>query len=554
MADENIAPPETTETEGNQANEIAIPAKKDLATILKEWPLSKKIALVAVCLISIAIFAVIIVQARTANFQLLYANLSPKDAGAVVTWLKGERLDYKLKNNGKDIWIPAEQLYETRLNLASSGLPAGGGVGFEIFDKQSFALTDFVQKVNYSRALQGELARTITSLEPVDATRVHLVLPEKRLFKNQQKSATASIIVTLGKGKTLEKEQVQGIIHLVSGSVEGLSSEEISVIDSKGKILEGTMPEENAQSISVDMLVFQQEIEKRLEKRAQDLLDKTMGYGQAMVRVTANLDFAKVEKTEELFDAEEPVVRSQQIQEESNGEGTGAQGIPGVQSNLQGPDATLGGATASSSKKTSSTINYEISKTISKTINPVGAIKSLSVSVLLADKVIPPKDEESSVTTQTREEDELKNVEKMVASALGLNKERGDIINVTSMAFMETEDDALLAEAMPKNLLYEYLPLVKIGLLSFATLLCYLFLIRPIIKTMKSEVTEHNKTVGELETAAREIKEAKELAAEEAREKELEEIIPDTVITLRNEVMRNHVPTAYIIKNWINEG
>ncbi len=553
MAEENIAQTDNAEIEAEQEKEIEIPERKNLLAVLKEWPTSKKAALAAVAVISVAIFTIIIIQARTASYQLLYANLSPKDAGSVVTWLKGERVDYQLKNNGKNIWIPAEQLYETRLDLASSGIPSGGGVGFEVFDKQSFALTDFVQKVNYTRALQGELARTITSLDPVENTRVHLALPEKRLFKNQQKAATASIIVNLGKGKDLNKEQVQGIIHLVSGAVEGLTPDEVTVINSQGKVLEGTRQENDDQRFSVDMLLYQQEMERRLEKRAQDLLDKTMGYGKAMVRVTANLDFSKVEKTEELFDGEEPVIRSEQSQTESTGS-SGAGGIPGVESNLQGPGAGQTGS-GPSSNKSSRTTNFEISKTVSKTILPVGTIKSLSVSVLVADRVIPAKDEESDVTTETRNEEELKSIETMIASALGLEKTRGDVISMTSMPFMEKPEEELLAESMPTNLLYEYLPLVKIGLLSFGTLLFYFLLIRPIIKTMKTDVTKHNDRITEIEQAAEELKMAKERAKlEDSIDEGEEDIIPESVLTIRHEVMRNQVPTAYIIKNWINEG
>lgn len=553
MAEENTIQTETTEVEIEKAKEISIPKKTNILEVLKSWPLAKKLALAGVTLISIAIFSIIIIQARTANFQLLYANLAPKDAGSVVSWLKGQRIDYNLKNDGKNIWIPAEQLYETRLSLASSGLPSGGGVGFEVFDKQSFALTDFVQKVNYTRALQGELARTITSLDPVESTRVHLALPEKRLFKNQQKKATASIIVTLAKGGGLKKNQVQGIIHLVSGSVEGLSPEEVTIIDSHGKILEGFKKKDDSQMLSVDMLLYQQQIERRLEKRAQELLDKTMGYGQAMVRITANLDFAKVEKTAEIFDAEEPVIRSLQVQEENSGSNNMG-GIPGVQSNLQG---NVGGqkGTAPATSKSSRTTNYEISKTVSKTINPVGAIKSLSISVLLADRIIPAKDEDGQPTTETRSEEELKLVEKMVASALGLDKERGDNINITSMPFMVSQDDLSVAEAMPANLLYEYLPLVKFGLLSFGAFLFYFLLVRPMIKSIKTDVTKHNKTVTELEKAAEELKKAEEKAKiEYETEEDEEESIPDDIITIRNRVIKNQVPTAYIIKNWINEG
>jgi len=548
-----MAEKDIIEKEAPTEEEFNIPERKNLLTLIKDWPLSKKISLAAVTVISIVVFAIIITQARTADYQLLYANLTEKDAAAIVSSLKGQRIDYQLKNGGKNIWIPAGALYETRLGLASGGLPSGGGVGFEVFDKQSFALTDFVQKVNYTRALQGELARTITSLWPVEATRVHLVIPEKRLFRNQQKNSTASIIVTLSKTGKLDKSQVQGIIHLVSGSVEGLNADGVKVIDSTGNVLEGTSKRNDEQLFSVDMLIFQQQLEHRMEARAQGLLDKTMGKGQAMVRVTAALDFAKVEKTEELFDADEPVIRSEQTQQESSGDQNSG-GIPGVESNLQGNTPRTAGNTPPTSR-TSRTTNYEISKTISKTINPIGTIKKLSVSVLLADKIIPAKDETSQPTSESRSENDLKAVEKMVSSALGLDTERGDNINVTSMPFVTTADDQMLTDGVPANLLYEYLPLIKIGLLSLGALLFYFLLVRPLIKTIKTEVIEHNNTVTELEQAVQDMNDVKEQENRKAEVANLaEDSELDAVITLRNKIMQNHVPTAYIIKNWINEG
>ncbi len=542
MAEEAVTTDGAQETiqEEPQQEEIT---KKNLLTLLKEWPLSRKIATGAVAVISILLFAFLIIQARTADYQLLYANLGESDAAPVVEWLKGQRIPYQLKNNGKNIWIPANQLYETRLNLASNGLPNVGGVGFEVFDKQSFALTDYVQKVNFTRALQGELARTISSLAPVDTARVHLALPEKRLFKNQQKTGTASVILSLGKGKSLDKKQVQGIIHLVAGSVTGLEAKDVKVIDSTGIVLDSEANEEKDKFLSVDMLAYQQEVEHRLELRAQDLLDKTMGRNKAMVRVNASLDFAKVEKTEELFDAEEPVIRSEQVDQQSQG-GPSSGGIPGVQSNLQGNIPVQSGGDSTSSKS-SRTTNYEISKTISKIINPVGNIKKLSVSILVADKVIAAT-EEKPETTSPRTTLELESLESMVSAALGLNPERGDKINVLSMPFTESPEDVLLAESLQTNVLYDYLPLAKVALIPFGVLLLYFLLIRPIIKTMKGEVKEHYKTVEELEQEQR----AAEL---EAEEEELSEIVEDAAVVLRREVMKDSTPTAYLLKNWIQE-
>ncbi|TKB10296.1 flagellar basal-body MS-ring/collar protein FliF [Desulforhopalus sp. IMCC35007] len=519
--------------------------KKNLIQLVQGWPLSRKVATGAVLVISIALFALLIIQARTVDQQLLYANLPMNDASQVVEWLKNQKIDYTLKNGGKDIWIPANQIYQTRLDLAANGMPTGGGVGFEIFDKQSFALTDYVQKVNYTRALQGELARTITSLAPVESTRVHLALPEKRLFKNQQSSGTASVIVTLVPGKHLDQQQVQGIIHLVAGSVTNLDPENVKVIDSNGVVLELEKKKDESQIFSGEMLEFQQEVEHRMEMRAQALLDKTMGTDNAMVRISATLDFSKVEKTEELYDGEEPVIRSEQVNEELSGSETDG-GVPGVESNLQGN--VFGENTAGpTDTKTSRTTNYEISKTISRIINPVGTITKLSVSVLVADRVALDADGKVKEVTP-RSEEELKSIEEMVASAIGIVAERGDVINVISMPFVAQKEEAITAGGEGESSLYQSLPMIKYGLIALGALLIYFLLIRPVVKTMKGEVKEHYKTVEQLE------REQKLLQQEKVEPELPVEPVDDTITQLRREVNQNQVPTAFIIKNWIQEG
>lgn len=523
--------------------EVFRPERKNVITLVQEWPLSKKIVTVTVLLVSVVLFAFLIIQARTADQQLLYANLPMNDAGSVTEWLKSQKIDYTLKNGGKDIWVAADKIYQSRLDLAANGLPTGGDVGFEVFDKQSFALTDYVQKVNYTRALQGELARTITSLAPVESTRVHLALPEKRLFKNQQKDGTASVIVTLVPGKGLDQAQVQGIIHLVAGSVTDLTPDNVKIIDSNGVVLEAEEKSSEDDLLSVDRLAFQQEVEHRMEMRAQDLLDKTMGMDNAMVRVSATLDFAKVEKTEELYDSEEPVIRSEQINVENSGtETTG--GIPGVESNMQGNQLGQNNA-ALPANKNSRITNYEISKTTSKIVNPIGSITALSVSVLVADKI--QLDGEGNLLSATpRTPEELKSIENMVASAIGLVAERGDIINVLSMPFVDPKQTAAAGEPAADNLLYQYMPLIKYALIGLGILMIYMILLRPVLKTVKSDVQQHNKTVNQLEQ--------EQLRLLEAEPVEPMPPIDDAISALRREVHQNQVPTAFILKNWIQEG
>ncbi|WP_028579370.1 flagellar basal-body MS-ring/collar protein FliF [Desulfogranum japonicum] len=517
---------------------------QNFVSSIKAWPLPRKIALGAVAAISIALFAFIILQARSANYQLLYGSLSEADAGAMVEWLKGQNIPFQLANNGKNILIPSELVHETRLGLASSGLPQGGGIGFEIFDKQSFALTDFVQKVNYVRALQGELARTITSLGPVENARVHLVLPEKRLFKNQQKPSTASVTIKLLPGRRLGESQVNGIVHLVSSSIEGLTQENVTVIDQNGNVL--TRPADSGLlgNLSPDMLQFQLQVEQHLEERAQALLDKALGQTNAMVRVTATLDFAQTEKTEEIFDPEEPIIRSEQLVEEKSGSEI-VGGIPGVQSNLQGNTTQAAGATPPSSRSQRTT-NYEISKVISKTINPVGTVQKISVSVLVADKVTPAA-EDAPEKIEPRSEAELAAVEKMISSALGIDPTRGDTIEVTSMPFMAPTDFAD-TQSQVASTLYQYMPVIRWVLLFLAGLIVYFLLIRPVIKTLQGEAEEkHMKTVEEMEAEQEE-------KARLTEEQELEELIlKDPVLRVRRAIDQNPVFSAHILKNWIHE-
>ena len=523
-----------------------------LVATVAAWPWSRKIALMTVTMLSIGLFAFIIMQAKTADYQLLYGNLTETDASAMTQLLKAQNIPYQLSNNGHNILVPTKSVYETRLSLASAGLPQGGGVGFEIFDKQSFALTDFVQKVNYSRALQGELARTIASLAPVESARVHLALPEKRLFKDQQKQATASVIIKLAPGRRLSEAQIEGIVHLVSNSIEGLSPEQVTIIDQNGNVLSRLGGKGLSGNLSPDMLEYQMQVEQRMEERAQALLDKSLGAKNALVRVTAALDFARKEKTEETFDPEEPVIRSEQQSDEKSGSESVSGGVPGVQSNLEG-QAGQGGAApptgqanqiaaaTPTSSKTQRTTNYEISKVVSKTTSPVGTVSKLSVSVLVADKMTPAKDKEPT-KTEPRSEAELKALENMIASALGLDKARGDKIEVTSMPFLASEESAGTEARADK--LHQYMPFIRYSLLLLGGALLYFFIIRPVMNTLKRDVTRHYKTVEQMEAEQRYAG---------FRDADMATKPNDPLIKIKRDVETDPVFNAHVLKNWIQD-
>lgn len=521
-----------------------------LATV-NAWPLGRKLATVAVLVITVALFTYLFIAAKTADQQLLYANLQPESAAGVIDWLKGQNIRYSLKNGGKDIWIAADNIYETRLELAAGKLPAGGGVGYEVFDKQSFALTDYVQKVNYTRALQGELARTIASLEPVESARVHLALPEKRLFRDQQRPATASVIVSLKPGKRLDKRQVQGIANLVAGSIPELEPKNVKIIDSKGVELVAEDEENSDKSLTLDMLKLQQEVEGRLEMRAQDMLDRTMGADKAMVRVAATLDFSHSEKTQETYDGDDPVIRSEQVTNENTSPTNVVGGVPGVQSNLESQGGTASSGQNAINAKTSRITNYEISKTLNKTTLPVGAISKLSVSVLVADKMEVKEGGKAPVAVP-RTPEELKEIENMVRTAVGMVSARGDQINVSSMPFVAEDSKADQGEtAGSAASYYQYLPFVKMLAVPLAALFIYLIFVRPMIGAMRggSEV-KHYRTVSELEE-----EQMRRIGGQQLDEEEEGETDPDDEIArIRDEVLKDQTAAAHIVKNWIQEG
>ena len=308
------------------------------------------------------------------------------------------------------------------------------------------------------------------------------------------------------------------------------------------------------------MLEYQAQVEQRMENRAQTLLDKSLGPKHAMVRVSATLDFSQTEKTEEKFDPEEPAIRSEQLSEEKSGsEVTG--GVPGVQSNIEGNANQTAGATPPSSKSQRTT-NYEISKVVSKTINPVGSVSKLSVSVLVADKVIPGKDKQPP-TTEARSAEELKTLESMVASALGLDTKRGDKIEVTSMPFLEGAEGGSDEEAS-SNRLYQYMPFIRYGLLLIAGVLLYFLMVRPLMKTLSRDVTAHYKTVQEMEAEqarasggagarGRGTGPGDALVGGAAYREAMESNSTDPLDKIRRGVQTDPVFTAHVLRGWIHD-
>ncbi|MDA3904195.1 MAG: flagellar basal-body MS-ring/collar protein FliF [Desulfuromusa sp.] len=517
----------------------AIAEKKNMLDVITQWSLARKLSLLGATAVSILLFSLIIMQSQVADYSLLFANLPSRDAASVVEWLKGEKIPYRLEDAGRDILVPADKVYEARIELAGSGMSAGG-VGFEIFDKQSFGMTDFTQKVNYRRALQGELVRTITSLVPVESARIHLALPEKRLFREQQQQATASVIIKLSSGRSLKESQLQGIVHLVAGSVEGLDAENVTVVDSSGKVLSKSSSDEMAGPMTPGMLNYQQTMEQRLEVRAQSLLDRALGAGNSLVRVNAEVDFDQREKVEEALDPKGAVIVSEQTSTEE-GSTDASSGVPGVVSNLQGNGATTTAGTPSS--RSDETVNYELSKVVSKTVQSVGTLKTLSVSVLVADRVTPGT-EGAGPTSTPRSAEEITEIQQMVRSALGINDTRGDLISVVSMPFESGFSDEVMPQPSMIDKVYPFMPIIKYGLLAIASLFAYLLFLKPLMRTLRgaSDQTQPMKTVEELEA---------EMSGENATP--LLGGPSDPLAQIRQEVLGGDMMPVQVVKNWLRE-
>ncbi len=427
---------------------------------------SRKMSVIIVTLITAASIGLMVYLTNQVEYRVLFSNLSAEDAGSIVGKLNEKKISYKISSSGNAVSVPAEKVSELRLELAAAGLPQGSGVGFEIFDNKTLGATEFEQQLNYRRALQGELARTINGLDEIQSSRVHIALPKDSLFSEQQKRPTASVTLRLKSGKTIRPAQIEGIVHLVASSIEGMNPDDVMVVDSRGTILSAGQGDTNKLSkLTASQVDFQRNTEKELSGRIQSMLENIVGKGKAVVRVTAELDFRVTEKTEESYDAEAPVVRSVQ----RNSEKTNAVGKTGVVSET--PEK----------EKLDEVVNYEINKVVNKTVMPVGDTKKLSIAVLVDGTY--KKNEKGEEVYQPRTKSEIDSIEDLVRKSAGINAQRGDQVVVTNMPFGKVEAEEAETPSL-KERVETFTPIF--GYIAIAGLIIFilLFIVRPLIKTI----------------------------------------------------------------------
>lgn len=456
-----------------------------IETIRRLGP-ARLIALVVVGLGLIGFFGFVTTRLSQPDMGLLYGNLDPGDSTQIVQKLEQMGVAYELGGDGTTIRVPADQVLRLRLEVAQDGLPSGGTIGYEIFDRdQPLGTTSFEQQVNRLRALEGELARTIRMIQQVGSARVHLVIPERQLFATEQPKPTASIILTMKGGAVLEKSQVMAIQHLVAASVPNLKTVDVSVIDAAGNLLAGGGGGEDGMGAgsSDDMRLA---YENRMRQSIEELLQRSLGYGKVRAEVTAELNFDRITTNSETFDPNGQVVRSTQTVDEQNssteaqssGQVTVANNIPNP---TGAPAAAPAAPSSSSTARTEETVNYEISKQTEVHIQETGQVKKLSVAVLVDGTYTAAAD--GTTTYAPRTPEELDQIAKLVKSAIGFDEQRGDTVEIVNMQFAtptEIGADAStgLFFGFTNN---DVMRMIEIGVLGLLGALALLFGVRPLL-------------------------------------------------------------------------
>ncbi|MGQ9499409.1 MAG: flagellar basal-body MS-ring/collar protein FliF [Dissulfurimicrobium sp.] len=414
-------------------------ALQQIKRLFQSLSLRQKIIAASVVALAFVGFGLIFFFANRPVFKPLYTDLSSQDAAEIVAWLKKESIPYQIYNDGTAIRVPKEKIYDIRLSLAGAGLPKEGGVGFEIFDKTNLEATDFVQHVNFQRALQGELEKTISRFPQVRSVKVLLAQPQESLFVSERKEPTASVVLQMKTGQELSQNQIRGIVHLVASAVPRLKKENVSVVDTSGGVLYDNNKEQgnDLSTMTNAQLAYQKKLEDYYRHKIQSMLEDVLGPNQAVVRVNSDVDFDQVQTSEDRYDPDQTAVRSEQkineidMLQENTGGVAGVKG--GLADKLQGNTATIpNAANPILRQKTQDISNYEITR-IQKQVNAsVGKLKRLSVGVMVDGSY---KSNGKELVYIPRSQEEMANLDHIVKAAIGFNAERGDEVSVVNVPF-----------------------------------------------------------------------------------------------------------------------
>jgi len=459
---------------------------------LKGLGASRLLAMVAVTVALIGFFAFVIMRVTSPQMTTLFTDLSAEDSSGIIKDLERQAIPYELRNDGAVIMVPKDKVTRLRMNLAEAGLPKGGGVGYEIFDKSdALGTTSFVQNINHLRALEGELARTIRAIDRIQAARVHLVLPERPLFSRETPEPSASIVVRV-RG-ALEPQQIKAIRHLVSSAVSGLKPQRVSIVDEAGQLLADGATGDNDNTIGDERRAG---FEKRMRSEVEAIVSSVVGAGRARVQLSADFDYNKITQTSDRFDPEGRVLRSSQTREESsataetNGQVTVNNELPGSQ---RGPDNAA--PARDQSKKTEETNNYEISHTTKTEVTEAGRVNRISVAVLVDGSYA--KNDKGEMVYQERSKEQLDRIAALVRSAIGFDQKRGDQVEVVNLKFAEAPAVAPIAEptglfGMLQFTKDDVMYVIELGVMMMLGLVVLFMVVRPLVKRIIASEVMHS--------------------------------------------------------------
>lgn len=433
--------------------------------IFNKLSLQQKILIGGAVAIAVVLVGLLVVFLNEPNYVPLYTNLQQEDASRIVEQLSSQKVPYRIEDSGKTIKVPQEKVYELRLSLAGKGILSSGTVGYELFDKSTMGMSEFMQKLNFKRALEGELTKTIMQQEGIDGARVHLTIPEKSVFKEDEKLPTASVVLKMKGNLRLAKENATAIINLVSSSVEGLQPGKVTLLDTRGRLLSKENSDDPLAISSTRQYEIKQSVENYLALKAQSILDNILGYGNSMIQVNAELNFDQVEKTMETFDPEsQTVVSEQNVKTENNGK-------------------NLSDSTAQTSQN--NTTNYEISKTVEKVIEGTGNIKKISVAAVINDVAKEvKKGDKTEIVYSPRSPELMTKIEDIVKKAVGVNEQRQDQFSIVNISFETKNAEDIPHEessffSNPEKWVNTLIILAAIG--------ASMFLLKGLLKKIKNE-------------------------------------------------------------------
>ena len=466
-------------------------------------------ALVGTAFAVIGFFIFLATRVSSGGMALLYSDLNPSDSGAIVKQLESQNIAYQVKAGGAQILVPSEDVLNLRMTLASNGLPGGGSMGYELFDKSSgLGTTNFVQNVNLVRALEGELSRTIGSIQGVSGARVHLVLPRRELFSRSRQKPSASVVLQLLGGGRLAREQVLAIQHLVAAAVPQLTPEGVAILDNRGQLLARGVGEDGQNSMALqtsnDMRL---KFENRLQRSVEELVQQVVGLNRVRAEVSAEINYDKITESAERYDPDGQVTRSTNtVSENENSQQSQANQSVTVQNDLPDDQANQGGGAASDTSSTrrnrsEEIVNFEVSRTVTNRVKETGEVKRLSVAVLV-DGVYQTGDD-GTETYQPRSPEQLEQIETLVKSAIGYDPNRGDTVEIVNMRFAKIDpievDEGSVFMGLNKQ---DLMPLIEIIVLGLVGGLIILLVVRPVLNRLFEVVPAGGSDLDAAELAA----------------------------------------------------